>query len=283
MRIPNPVTLCEGSGVTLPLISVPQPAAAAGGLRSAPERSRVDFRPRYWCVELLTFWFALMLAATSFGTRAESTNNPANTNAPANHSSPSRAESPPRKLDESAFRLVAERNIFNAERSGGRVVLATRRATRVESFTLVGTMAYEKGVFAFFESPSADYAKVVKTGGVIAGHKIADVLANAVKLEADGKIIDLPIGASMRREDEGAWRPGEGVAGSGGSSYVSSRSSRNDRERNDDASRPRRSESESDRGNGSDSKVSNATGSASAADQSEILKRLMERREKESQ
>lgn len=124
-------------------------------------------------------------------------------------------------------------------------------------------MAYEKGAFAFFDGTSSEFAKVLKTDGVIAGHKIVDILADAVKLEADGKTLELVVGSAMRREDEGTWHPGEGVA----SGYAAS----SDRDR-------------SDRANGSESASRAAPASSTAsADQSEILKRLMERREKESQ
>ena len=206
-------------------------------------------------------------------------------------------------MEDSAFRIVAERNIFNANRSGGQVRLSSsQRPARVESFTLVGTMAYEKGAYAFFAGSSSEFSKVIKTTGVIAGHKVVDVLANSVKLEADGKITDLPIGSAMRREDEGAWKLGDAVAGSG-ASYASTReddrSSRSGRDSGGRFSRSSRAESASEAA---------AISSNSSADQSdsrkqdkqdnkdlkkelkldskmesEILKRLMERREKESQ
>jgi hypothetical protein len=176
---------------------------------------------------------------------------------------PSRDGSASSRQDDSAFRIVSERNIFNANRSGGQVRLSTRRPTRVESFALVGTMAYEKGAFAFFEGSSSEFTKVLKTDGVIAGHKLVDILADAVKLEADGKILELPIGSAMRREDEGTWHPGESVAGSASFSATSSR----DGSASDHSSRS----------------GSAPTSSALSVNQSEILKRLMERREKDSQ
>ncbi|MCU0783549.1 MAG: hypothetical protein MUF81_05775 [Verrucomicrobia bacterium] len=271
----------------------------------------------------------IAVAATAFSVVAETTNDPAITNAPAataaaplvtetaprpREAAPASASSP-RRLDESSFRIVAERNIFNANRSGGQVRLSSsRRPARVESFTLVGTMAYEKGAFAFFEGSSSEFAKAVKTGGVIAGYKVVDVLANAVKLEADGKILELPIGSAMRREDEGAWHLGDGVADSGGSSYVSTReSSPSSRSSRSDSggrsSRSSRRDSVSAGGHESESVTKSTTANSnSSADQSEILKlekqdkkdskkeskldskmeseilkRLMERREKESQ
>ena len=210
-----------------------------------------------------------MVSGAGFDVAAQSTNITDSTSA--------RAEPVTRRLDESALRFVAERNIFNATRSGvGEVRVPSRRATTVEFFTLVGTMDYEKGTFAFFDGSSSQYTKVIQADSVIAGHKLLDVTANSVKLEAEGKEIELPVGSQMRREDEGAWQVAEARAGlsvaSNGNGDSSGRS-----ERSDYSSRSRRN----------DISESNTRSSGSAASSSEneneVLKRLMERREKESQ
>jgi len=228
-----------------------------------------------------------------FSAAAQSTNNPASANgAP---SAPARVESASQGFDEPAFHLVAERNIFNANRSGGKVVLSSQRPSRIEYFTLVGTMAYEKGVFAFFEGSSSEFTKVMKASGVIAGHKLVDVYASSVKIEADGKEIELTVGSQMRREDEGTWHLAETSSGSGGSGYAPSRngdsasresSGRSSRSGRGGDSRSRR-EGESSRSRtenpAESSSKSSSNTSTSSADQAEILKRLMERREKESQ
>ena len=70
----------------------------------------------------------------------------------------------PARLSYDAFRMISDRNIFNPNRYARGSAAATRTdsrpASRVESFTLVGIMGYEKGVFAFFDGTSADYKKV---------------------------------------------------------------------------------------------------------------------------
>ena len=209
---------------------------------------------------------------------------------------PPRVESSAQGSDETAFHVITEQNIFNANRSGGKVVLPSQRPARIEYFTLVGTMAYEKGVFAFFEGSNAEFTKVLKANAVIAGHKLMDIYASSVKIEADGKEIELPLGSQMRREDEGTWHLAE-TSRSGGSDYASSRngnsasrdsSSRNSRSgRSGDSSSRSRREGESSRGRNENpaetSSKSSSNTSTSSADQAEILKRLMERREKESQ
>lgn len=218
--------------------------------------------------------FALLVSGLNFEIVAQSTNTPA------------RVEPVSQKFDESAFRIVAERNIFNANRSGGQVRLPSRRPTSVEFFTLVGTMDYEKGTFAFFDGSSSELTKVMKPNDVIAGHKLLSISANSVKLEADGKECELPVSSQMRREDEGAWQMAEARVGlsatSSGNGDASSRYSRSDR--SDTSSRSRRDDSAPRRSENSES-TNRSTSSTPApnANEDEILKRLMERREKESQ
>jgi hypothetical protein len=236
---------------------------------------------------------ALALALFCDGVAAQSSNSPAAASRPP--SDPPRVESPAQESEETAFNIIREQNIFNANRSGGKVVLPSQRPARIEYFTLVGTMAYDKGVFAFFEGSSSEFTKVMKASGVIAGHKLVDIYANSVKIEADGQEIELPVGSQMRREDEGTWHLADTGSRGGGSDDTpsrngsssgrdsSGRSSRSGRGgdarlRRDGESSRGRSENPAESVNRSSSNTSN-----SSADQAEILKRLMERREKESQ
>src|SRR5213079_1577570 len=89
----------------------------------------------------------------------------------------------PTRPEYSAFKVIAERNIFSPNRrarSSG--VRGARPVTKLESLTLVGTMSYEKGRFAFFEGTKSDYRKVLKPADVIAGFTVADIAPDAVKL-----------------------------------------------------------------------------------------------------
>jgi len=251
-------------------------------IRMCEDKSVNTFRRRW-----RAWLFALVTIATGFSAAAQ-TNKPLSTN---RTSSP--VASAPQKLDESAFGIVSERNIFNANRSGGQVrVASSRRAPRVETFTLVGTMAYEKGVFAFFEGSSSEFSKVLKANSVIAGHKVMDIMSDAVKLEADGKEIDLPVGSQMRREDEGTWHVAAVTASGGGGETASSSSSRSgesssrpsrssrDSGRSGDSSSRRRGESNSSRNDNAES-TNRSAATISEETQKEIEKRLMERREKD--
>ena len=269
----------------------------------------------------LAFLGALM-AATVFSAVAETTNmvsatnTPTTTNAVVETPAPAPEPAPVKTsetraegLDEASFRIISERNIFNANRSGGNTPVRnpsfSSRPPQIDSFALVGTMAYEKGAFAFFEGSSSQYTKVLKPDGLIAGHKLVEVYADSVKMDVDGKEIQLPIGSQLRRENEGTWHVSEdgggggsyasssGSYGNGGESSSSRYGSRSDRygSRSGDSSRSRRGNSDygsSRSGNGSSSGASSgsstpAPAAAPSADEAETLKKLMERRAKEDQ
>ena len=115
----------------------------------------------------------------------------------------------PASLNYDSFRMISDRNIFNPNRvarSGGRTTrAATTPAARVESFSLVGIMGYEKGLFAFFEGTSVDYKKVIQADALIGQYKVADVKEDVVKLTHGTNEIAMKVGMQMRREDEGEW------------------------------------------------------------------------------
>jgi hypothetical protein len=151
----------------------------------------------------------------------------------------------PARLDYSAFRLVAERNIFDPNRSP-RSSRAPTQPKTVDSFSLVGTMSYEKGDFAFFDGSSSDYKKVLKTNDVIAGYKLLVISPELVKIESGTNQLELRVGAQMRRREDGSWERAAGSA-----AYAASSTSSNQSE-------------------------TSATGA-----ESDVIKKMMQRREKE--
>ena len=121
----------------------------------------------------------------------------------------------PSKLTYDSFRTVSDRNIFNPNRyarSSGRTTQRTSStpASRVESFSLVGIMAYEKGVFAFFDGTKSDYKHALQAEGVIGDYKVVSVSDNLVKIANGTNTHELKVGMQMRREDEGDWFLSEG-------------------------------------------------------------------------
>jgi hypothetical protein len=187
------------------------------------------------------------------------------------------------KSDFERYRIIGERNIFNAGRSGRTGLAATKetkRAPRVDTVALVGVMSYEKGTFAFFEGSSSDFRKVLKTGGTIAGYTVREITAGGVRLQSGETTVQLKVNNQLRREDDGEWEitartdPG---SGSSSSSSSSGSSSRRDRDSASTDGRDRRGSRTSD--NGGSSTATSSGGPA--GDASEILKRLMQQREQE--
>jgi hypothetical protein len=117
-------------------------------------------------------------------------------------------------------------------------------------------MAYEKGTIAFFDGTSSEYKKALKLTEKIAGYTVANIAPNGVKLASGTNEVDLSVGAQLRREEGGPWL----LAGQGGP-YADTPAAT------------------------SASTAAPATAAASEAapsgPDSDILKKLMERRQKE--
>ncbi len=120
------------------------------------------------------------------------------------------------RLDFPAFKIIAERNIFNPNRSKGSAGNMTRTRpdqsrTKTEAFALRGTMSYEKGRYAFFEGSSSDYRKALQVAENIAGYKVTEIGPDFVKLESQGKQVDLRLGMQMKKQEKGEWLLGSGT------------------------------------------------------------------------
>lgn len=116
----------------------------------------------------------------------------------------------PARQSYDSFRMISDRNIFNPNRyarssSATRARTETRPASRVEYFTLVGLMEYEKGTFAFFDGTSASYKKTLEADGNISDFKISDLTPRQVKLVSGTNEFVMRVGMQVRREDEGDW------------------------------------------------------------------------------
>jgi hypothetical protein len=162
----------------------------------------------------------------------------------------------PSRPDYSYFRVIADRNIFDPDRYPHQSRSSRRNGRQgplVDSFSLVGTMSYPKGTFAFFDGTSSDYRKAVKLDDAIAGYKVAEITRNAVTLTTTNKQIELKVGSQMRHEDQGGWQ------------LVSQDESPVEAEENSAA----------------DTSSSSATESSSAGEGNDVLKKLMQQREQE--
>ena len=60
------------------------------------------------------------------------------------------------------YRLIGDRNIFNPNRVGRSSRSSDAPAPRTDVISFVGTMQYDKGLFAFFDSPDSKNVRYVK-------------------------------------------------------------------------------------------------------------------------
>jgi hypothetical protein len=158
-------------------------------------------------------------------------------------------------------RFITERNIFNPNRYSHNVTQNYHApvSRSAPAFTLVGTMSYEKGMFAFFDGNISDLRKVLyqsDTNG-IAGYTVAEITLAGVKLQtADKKqTVEMKIGEMMRQEGK-EWQP----AGRGELAASTA-------------------ESAASTGEGSSSDAGSAP--ASASEPNDVLKKLIQQREQE--
>ncbi len=158
-------------------------------------------------------------------------------------------------LDYAAFKVIVDRNIFDPDRNPRRGSGPRTPPKSFDSLTLVGTMTYEKGTFAFFDGTSSDYKKALKLTDSIAGYKVTSIAPKGVKLAAGTNELDLSVGAQLRREEDGPW-----LLSSQSISYAATAGST------------------STNGAAATTTGSDAT---SGSAQSDMIKRLMQRREKE--
>lgn len=103
------------------------------------------------------------------------------------------------------YRLIGDRNIFNPNRIGRSSRSSEERAPRTDVISFVGTMQYEKGLFAFFDSPDSSYRKTLKEGGVVGKFTVKAITADSVELERDAKPLTLKMGQQLRRPEGGEW------------------------------------------------------------------------------
>jgi hypothetical protein len=190
------------------------------------------------------------------------------------------------KDDFQSFRLIQDRNIFDMSRTGRVSRRQTIHIPKVDDFTLVGTMSYEKGNYAFFDGSSFEYRGTRKPAEQIAGYKVAVIASDYVDLQGtNNKTVRMPVGTTIRREDNGPWsapavRSDAAIADSGSSSRdTGDRSDRSDRRSRRD--RGSRGGSSGDAGTPSAvEQPASATSSAGGSD-ADVIKRLMEKRAKE--
>lgn len=104
-----------------------------------------------------------------------------------------------------AFRVITDRNIFNANRTSRTRGTPEEKPVRVDTIALVGTMNYEKGLVAFWESPDASFRKTVRIGEAIADFKVERITSDGVELAGAGGPLALKVSQQLRRVEGGDW------------------------------------------------------------------------------
>jgi hypothetical protein len=168
--------------------------------------------------------------------------------------------------------FIADRNIFDParvphdyNRNHSFHSTHVRLPHGTPGIQFVGTMSYEKGLFAFFSGNNMDLSKVLQVGDKLQGYIITDITAtNVLMTSVDKKEqLELEIGDGLRQEND---------------KWVFSKAGELPIEVTPTVVAPSAPSSTS----------SDSTGSAPAApppalEQNDVLKRLMEKRAKENQ
>lgn len=121
----------------------------------------------------------------------------------------------PGATDYSAFStFVTARNIFDPNRvphyTSTHTYTRTHTHTHVSAsapaFSLVGTMSYQKGMFAFFSGNSDELKKVLPVSQKIANYTVAQIVPGRVTLESTNPVekLELKVGDVVRQEN-GKW------------------------------------------------------------------------------
>lgn len=155
-----------------------------------------------------------------------------------------------------SFDVVQRRNIFNPNRRAIRVRDNNTPRVVVEYFKLNGTMTYDDKAYAFFDGTGGQFRnKTLGRAEKIGGYTVSEITSSAVKLAASSnEVVNLRVGMQMRRENNGPWKV---VAGS----------------------EPAPDATASD---SSDSQPGDTSSYSSSGAADDIVKRLMERRDKEN-
>ena len=174
--------------------------------------------------------------------------------------------------------FITTRNIFDPNRyviRGSIIRLTSQTPHSTPTFTLVGTMSYEKGMFAFFDGNQSNLRKVLyqSDSNNIAGFTLAEITLAGVKLQdADKKqIVEMRIGQAMRQEGSSWQLASQGGSFGGGNGSFGGRNRGFDSGSSGDSAVP-----------AADSSSPDASAAPSPAlEGNDILKKLMQQRQQE--
>ncbi len=178
-----------------------------------------------------------------------------------------------------AYAVISQRNIFDPNRRRPAPPVTRLPAPPPapppapappppEKLRLSGTVVSRDATVALFDGSRAEYNVVVTVGGNVADLAVATISSDGVVLTGpdDWRML-LRVGSGLSRSHGAAWEPAEGIGpmSTGSKPTVSSTSA-----------------AELSAGTASTSAASSSTASAASGGASDLLKRLLERRKRES-
>ena len=195
---------------------------------------------------------ALLVAAPA--TAAESRRNNSNARSAAK-SAPAATGAATRSFD--TFQLVVERNIFNPNRVGRTRSTAEEKPPRVDEISLVGTVQHDQENLALFDSPDTAFRKAVREGETVGDFTVQRIAAGGVELMRGDQPVSLKVAQQLRRVEGGDWTVATNQTARADPRALAANETA--------ATRP----------------VEPTTSAELPADASEVLKRLMKKREKQ--
>lgn len=165
--------------------------------------------------------------------------------------------------------FIAKRNIFDPNRIPSFTGTTTYHPPTINRgapfFMLVGTMSYAKGSFAFFDGNSSDSRQALQVSGKIQDYTVTAIDTRGVTIESPDKTVQKLLMGDRMQEENGKW------------SFLAGNAM------NDSGSPAEDSGSSSGQGASPDSSSPSSQTPPSASESNDILKRLMQLREKDNQ
>ncbi len=106
-----------------------------------------------------------------------------------------------------AFRLLLERNIFNAKRTSRPASEAKSAAppSPKQRVRLMGVCLDANRRVALFEESDDVSPIAIELGGFIAGHRIQEIRVDAVVMASEAATVELSVGAGLSQDKDGHW------------------------------------------------------------------------------
>ncbi len=108
--------------------------------------------------------------------------------------------------DFEAFRMITDRNIFNPNRVSRARAAPEEEPVRIDNVSLVGTLLSDAGKLAFFDSPDRGYRKTLREGETLGGLTVKEVTPSGVQLVQQDQVLSLRVNEQLRRTPGSNWR-----------------------------------------------------------------------------